>query len=245
MRTFYLKVIVAAIAFLTPYLVVAQILSDQQIDESKISPWIADDKSAYAGTYSFGFSESESKAVLSVNSKEVTFIVNRTGEELYGPDGSFGGWKLEIDTYTNVLITGNKFYSDQSNGEFKLYDNGKILKRCLKLLSPPNDFYNGQYELGEKYQKPSEKASLGKYPIASTEFLSSIWLEKLPSKELKIMRNEIFARHGYIFKAGGAMDEYFRVTTWYEPTFENVDHLLSVIEKRNIKHILEIEKRKN
>ena len=54
------------------------------------------------------------------------------------------------------------------------------------------------------------------------------------------MRNEIYARHGYIFKTQ-KMIEYFNNQSWYNPRFNNVEAQLSVIEKKNIKFIQSYE----
>ena len=62
---------------------------------------------------------------------------------------------------------------------------------------------------------------------------------------LKVIRNEIFARHGYVFIKGGEMDKYFRSKEWYTPKFNNINHLLSDIEKHNIKLIKELESEQN
>ena len=50
----------------------------------------------------------------------------------------------------------------------------------------------------------------GEFPQSSTRPLSIEELASYSMDDLKIMRNEIFARHGYIFKTGGEMDAYFQ-----------------------------------
>jgi len=64
-------------------------------------------------------------------------------------------------------------------------------------------------------------------------------LEK-QSSELRIIRNEIFARHGYIFKSED-LAEYFGKQKWYKPQFDNVDSYLTVDEKEYIKVIKQAE----
>ncbi len=58
--------------------------------------------------------------------------------------------------------------------------------------------------------------------------------------QLRLMRNEIFARYGYIFKSDD-LKEYFSKKIWYAPEHETVDHLLTEIDKGNIKRILHFE----
>lgn len=82
-----------------------------------------------------------------------------------------------------------------------------------------------------------------RYPFTATDELDVEFLEKVFSfDELKIMRNEIFARHGYIFTTD-AMKKHFSAQTWYKPSKSNVDNLLNPIEKKNISTIKDAEAR--
>lgn len=63
--------------------------------------------------------------------------------------------------------------------------------------------------------------------------------QHLSIKDLDIMRNEIFAEYGFIFKSK-EWQEYFSQYDWYEPRFDNVDEQLTDLEKSNIKVILTI-----
>ncbi len=85
----------------------------------------------------------------------------------------------------------------------------------------------------------------GKYIIASERYLIDDDLRNLSKNELKIMRNEIFARHGYIFKKNGQMDKYFSRQKWYNPQHKDVKSLLTQIEKENIKMIIQYENLKS
>ena len=76
----------------------------------------------------------------------------------------------------------------------------------------------------------------GKYKVASCRFLIDSDLVNLSKMELRIMRNEIFARYGYKFKSD-KLKTYFDSKEWYKPTIENVDEFLTDIEKRNINFI--------
>jgi len=73
----------------------------------------------------------------------------------------------------------------------------------------------------------------GRYQQASTRLLTPADIQGLPSKELKIMRNEIFARHGYIFKTND-MKAYFTAQPWYRPQRADVSSMLTAIEKKNV-----------
>lgn len=91
-----------------------------------------------------------------------------------------------------------------------------------------------------EYYTPNKKLD-GKYPQTSLRPLLKSELNGLSKWELKIMRNEIFARHGYIFKTE-KMKNYFKKQGWhYGGIHDNVDLLLTPIEKENIKLIKQYE----
>nr|AOE11552.1 hypothetical protein [uncultured bacterium] len=81
----------------------------------------------------------------------------------------------------------------------------------------------------------------GKYTNASNYFLDEDDLINLSKNELKIMRNEIFARYGYIFREGGEMNDYFKDQKWYTPKYKNVNSKITNLEKFNIKKIKSYE----
>lgn len=80
----------------------------------------------------------------------------------------------------------------------------------------------------------------GLYTIASEQVLIDGILTKFNKNELRIMRNEIFARHGYKFRSD-EMKQYFEKQVWYVPTFDNVNDKLTELEKLNIKLIRRFE----
>ncbi|MFM7636789.1 MAG: YARHG domain-containing protein [Crocinitomicaceae bacterium] len=80
----------------------------------------------------------------------------------------------------------------------------------------------------------------GKFPEGSDRRLSEYDISGLGSRDLKIMRNEIFARHGYIFKTTD-MINYFSRESWYRPLYHDVTPMLSSIEKANVNLIKSFE----
>ncbi|WP_161626110.1 YARHG domain-containing protein [Hugenholtzia roseola] len=82
---------------------------------------------------------------------------------------------------------------------------------------------------------------IGDYPQASLVPLSEGDMIRLTKSQLKIMRNEIYARYGYIFKTE-AMKNHFANKAWYQPTKSNVDNLLTPLEQANIALIQKYEK---
>jgi hypothetical protein len=63
--------------------------------------------------------------------------------------------------------------------------------------------------------------------------------------ELKIIRNEIFARHQYVFKDTRLTDYYLENFTWYRPDYNTENNIkLNDIEKENISLLLKYETKK-
>ena len=80
----------------------------------------------------------------------------------------------------------------------------------------------------------------GDYPEASTRLLSYDDLAGMSKGELRIMRNEIFARYGYIFKSQDLIN-HFSSKRWYQPLYNDVNHRLTRIEKQNADFIKTFE----
>lgn len=66
-------------------------------------------------------------------------------------------------------------------------------------------------------------------------------LAHLSSDELRLARNEIYARHGMVFGVDD-LDAYFALQSWYEPNPNFTDSMLSELEHKNIGIILKYEK---
>lgn len=78
----------------------------------------------------------------------------------------------------------------------------------------------------------------GRYPQTRYRRLTEEELRGLSAADLKIMRNEIFARHGYAFQTA-AMREYFARQPWYTAKDRSVQ--LSEVELYNVALIKKFE----
>ncbi|MDN3695483.1 YARHG domain-containing protein [Chryseobacterium tructae] len=68
---------------------------------------------------------------------------------------------------------------------------------------------------------------------ASKQKLNEKDLKNLRKLDLEIIKNSVFARHGYSFKKE-TYRNFFEQTDWYIPVSNNVDHELSPLEKDNV-----------
>jgi len=102
--------------------------------------------------------------------------------------------------------------------EEKLWTQGKLLYRLQKTKRSDTEEWKGID---------------GFYPYLSVEPMPSLFLNHFPIEELKVMRNEIFARHGYIFNTKSMRDKFVG-QSWYKPTKTDVTGELTEVEKINI-----------
>jgi hypothetical protein len=128
----------------------------------------------------------------------------------------------ENDGEFNFIINLNN--PDQIQGNWASFKNSTVKK---------------QFTLNRKafHYNPT----VGNYSKASTQILNTVDVENLPKYELSLMRNEIFARHGYCFKKK-EIRMNFESYDWYIPRSTDVTEELTKIEKDNIALIQRYEK---
>jgi len=87
------------------------------------------------------------------------------------------------------------------------------------------------------------KASASSTPISqllSTRKLTYSDISSFSPAQLRILRNEIYARHGYIFKSAD-LKAHFSRYPWYKPRYTDVTSMMSDIEKYNAQFIKKYE----
>lgn len=114
--------------------------------------------------------------------------------------------------------------------------------------------YRDQYETADTEDSENTDGSDGKtaynwkdavyiFPDSNTRPLTAADLEDREWEEITMGRNEIFARHGRMFKTP-EIAEYFNSKSWYNGTISpdsfNAD-VLSQVEKDNVKFLQEYE----
>lgn len=106
--------------FLLPFTLVAQIMGMDDIDPNNVKVWNTNNPSDYEGIYSQGYSEAESQFILAIEGDLVCIQRVYYEEELDEYD-TFLGWRKSYENFTNAVIVGNTFSSDQYTGEFVIY----------------------------------------------------------------------------------------------------------------------------
>ena len=80
-------------------------------------------------------------------------------------------------------------------------------------------------------------------PYSDSKYYTYDEISQLSSEDLRIARNEIFARYGYIFSDEG-LKEHFANCSWYVPTgmsSEEIESSLNDFEKQNLQLIKQCE----
>ncbi len=124
-----------------------------------------------------------------------------------------------------------------------LSDGQKLTAQTKVTVKDPNAPEEG----GEHVTPGPDTASKGSnsYVLAdsSSKTYSKAELQKFSNFDLMIARNEIFARHGYIF-TNATLKEYFESQSWYSGTVSAADFdytKLNATEYANINAIAEVE----
>ena len=147
--------------------------------------------------------------------------------------------------------------TDSPDGFLTLSDGRNL---CYKFTADGLDIYNGishiEHEDFEWFSKGDllchlnktnlDNAVPGRWPEASTSLLTRGYLEPYPTDVLRLMRNEIYARHGHSFKDKQLTEFYSKEGLWYGTALLQQNSTeLSEIEKLNVQLIIAIEKERN
>jgi hypothetical protein len=212
------------------------------VEDAKIKAWNQAKPADYQSLYHFSNSELESTLLLVVDN-DSCYAQIQSGE--WGKKEGKDIWVWKFENLRNVRIEGNKFFSDKTDGEFVTFDHENRQLKGLMVCKPWSSwlFYANSrgHELGATCGTVTSHFP-GRFPYASWRQLNKAELEKMTQSDRQIMKNEIFARYGYIFKPQGEMDRYFRKQSWYQAQKQQVNDYLTGLEKLNIELIQTIDK---
>ena len=157
-----------------------------------------------------------------------------------GNDRPYSGFVKLVDNKYNV--TAKEPGDDKYDGEFNFTIDPKQPDMVTGSWKPNVE---GAH-LGPKTFSLKRRAfvylqDVGQFPIASKKLLVDDDVNNMNKPDLEIMRNEIFARHGYCFKKK-ALRDMFEDKDWYIPNTVDVKTDLTEIEKKNIVLIKKFEK---
>ena len=156
-----------------------------------------------------------------------------------GNDRPFEG--IAIKNGEEVNITAKEPGTDKHDGIFKISYKSSAPDVITGSWAPYKNEVTAPKDFNLNRKSFVYSTAVGNYPMASTKLLTEDDLLSYSSYDLYLMRNEIFARHGYCFSRKDTREQ-FENEDWYVPASTDVRNDLSDIEKKNIKQILKMEK---
>lgn len=170
-------------------------------------------------------------------------------EDTYGDDGSYNDGGYSDGSYDGG-------YSDGYSG-----DSGSYYDQPIEIYDSGNSDYYYDDSSANTGSSQGTSGSTGStdpkivttdfwsdsiLPQTYSEYIDESILHIFNAKELRLIRNEIFARHGRIFDSQELMD-YFTQKSWYVPTYSpeefdaHWDRYLTEYEVANLNVILDYE----
>ena len=161
----------------------------------------------------------------------------------------------DMDKFQNAVLT-EAMLENVTLNEARVMRNEFFARHGKRFTTPG---YKAFYEWQDWYKPAKNQANINLNPIEeqnvktiqayenkirekiTTEVLNQDIFEGLFTEDLRVLRNEIYARHGRVFK-DAELQKTFAAMTWYKPNPEYNDALLTETEKQNLKLIVEAEK---
>lgn len=160
----------------------------------------------------------------------------------------------DMDNFQNVLLTEDKL-EGLSLLELRILREEFYARRGKKFDAPGiRDYFNWRdwykpvrnqkaIKLNATEQKNVELLAAREAKIRewlSTTLIGENTLGYLFAEDLRVLRNEIYARHGRVFK-DKKLQQYFEAQSWYKANPEFMDDQLNEIEVKNLAMIKEAE----
>lgn len=160
----------------------------------------------------------------------------------------------DMDKFQDVLLKEEQLKGLTLN-DLRFIRNEFWARRGRKFVTPG---FKQVFEWRDWYkpEKDQSKVKLGKIEEQNVKLIESVeakmrekiatepitaeMIEGLFVEDLRVLRNEIYARRGRVFK-DAALQKYFDSQAWYQPNPDFKDDLLTEIESKNLAVIREVE----
>jgi len=165
-----------------------------------------------------------------------------SGDRVYWSRGDIHGegtFVLEKENNRNAIIIKSRNGSE-GKMNYEMRRNNLIIDGEVYNFSPISnhhiEFVTQRSNSTTVANNSSPQQTVETKPAFSVRLLTEADIRGKSRAELRIMRNEIFARHGHIFQSQDLRD-HFSAMDWYNPRFNDVTHLLNDIERQNVAFI--------
>jgi hypothetical protein len=173
--------------------------------------------------------------------------INGTYTDKDGKKYVFNNDVLTIDGKKMTIKPKETAYDGYSNGF--VADNGTHY--CFMISETGINLYTAKYDEQDESETPIPDklwvqlradldANQGRWQFTNQKIIMERHLYRYSKSLLRLMRNEIYARHGYKF-ASADLAAYFAKTSWYSPVSDNSKIKLSALEQLNVSIIKRVE----
>jgi len=153
----------------------------------------------------------------------------------------------DMDNFQNVLLTDDKL-KGLTLMELRIIRNEFWARRGLKFGLPGvrqyfdwRDWYKPLRDQRKVKLNDIETANVNLILAREASIREKLTTEELPddfaeqmfTEDLRILRNEMYARHGRVFK-DPVLQKYFEAQAWYKPDPNFKDEMLSTVEFKNL-----------
>ena len=160
----------------------------------------------------------------------------------------------DMDKFQDVLLT-EELLKGLSMNDLRLIRNEFWARRGRKFTTPGfkqvfewRDWYKPAKDqtkvklnpIEEKNVKLIEREETALRDKISTKPITKEMVDGLFVEDLRVLRNEIYARRGRVFK-DAALQKYFAAQPWYQPNPDFKDDMLTETESQNLAIIKEVE----
>ena len=195
-------------------------LTDETYDDDKDFAWLNEDFDDYLGNW-FSMDASTPSVVL-YSTAEITYIDEDLGVASGESEDEYYYLSAVFDFMDGAMIVSTQIIEKTSDYDLELED-----LECQPWTE-------------------ADEAVLNEYifPESHFQYLKEWELEGLSKEELKIARNEIYARHGRMFQ-DDSLQAYFNSCSWYTPSIAPEDFkesMLNEVEIANRDLIVSYEK---
>ena len=136
---------------------------------------------------------------------------------------------LIVISVTYIMIRGfNNPESNENVAATKTIDQSKD----KNVENKSESSYNNQSTEQKKNDSSNLSSTDTILPESNKRVLSEDDIDTLPKSKLRLARNEIYGRHGYVFKSKD-LQIYFSKKSWYHPN-PSFDGSLNEVEKENV-----------
>ena len=200
---------------------------------------------SYNGRTGYALSEYLSTATPEINTGITGYVVNCNESITLRTEPDTSGneiCQIPLGESVSIIKGSGDFYLVSYRG-----DVGYVLSSYISTSASANQSAVSETSGVQQPQTSAAVVSEGDYilPDSSSRPLTQSDLAGLSKEELRLARNEIYARHGRKFD-DETLKDYFGQKSWYRPTIEAnrfSEDLLSQLEKDNIKMIQAAEDR--